>query len=490
MIGMLRCWRTWYPNRRLTIGLSGLIAFAVYQQTAAPTIYTLDSSELTVAAYTLGPAHPPGYPLYLLLGRLFITLFPWGDPGYRLNILSAVFGGLTVALACTILLTIGCRKLVALTASLCLAFSFYFWSPALMAEVYTLHSFLTATLIWLALRWRKQIQQSNRQMGEHLNQTKVTHTLWLLAFVFGLSLGNHLTMVLIVPGLALLLVQTAGKWLLRPRLVVGTLIALALGLSVYLYLPLRAGTVTMPSFLGVITARAFWPFIFAYPWQGFGQEMLARLYELWGNFLGFGLSLIVIGLFIGWRRDRPLALSLLLIILANTLFLAGYRVADKQLMFGHVYLVWAIFLGWGFQFLAEQLHVGAYWRPSLTAVFLLPPLVMVVVNYPYADLSDDWRVRLRAEQIMNTVEPQTAVFVRSWVERTPLEYLQQVESQRTDVAILEIHNYPPAALQDFVVTYFNDRPIYSTVMLPLPVNYQSVWQERCNCYKIERSVEP
>jgi len=71
------------------------VPLAVYLRTLAPTIYNLDSAELTTAAYTGGLMRATGYPLYLSIGYLWSRL-PLGDVGFRMNLLSAVCGALTI----------------------------------------------------------------------------------------------------------------------------------------------------------------------------------------------------------------------------------------------------------------------------------------------------------------------------------------------------------------------------------------------------------
>jgi hypothetical protein len=73
-----------------------LISFTVYLKTLCPTVYVGDSGELIAAAYTLGIPHPPGYPLFTILGKVFITLIPIGSIAYRVNLLSAFFASSTV----------------------------------------------------------------------------------------------------------------------------------------------------------------------------------------------------------------------------------------------------------------------------------------------------------------------------------------------------------------------------------------------------------
>src|SRR5512142_2000566 len=83
-------------SSRVLVVLCFLCPFAIYLLTLAPTVYTFDSAEFATGAYVLGIIHPTGYPLYLVLAKLF-TFIPVGDVAYRVNLLSALFGAVTVA---------------------------------------------------------------------------------------------------------------------------------------------------------------------------------------------------------------------------------------------------------------------------------------------------------------------------------------------------------------------------------------------------------
>ncbi len=76
--------------------LTSLAAGVVYLRTACRTVYVGDSGELAAAVHTLGVAHPPGYPAYVLLGKLFSVLVPFGRPVWRLNLFSAVMTAVSV----------------------------------------------------------------------------------------------------------------------------------------------------------------------------------------------------------------------------------------------------------------------------------------------------------------------------------------------------------------------------------------------------------
>ena len=77
--------------------LMGALALGLYVRTLVPWVLPGDSGEFQVLAYEVGTAHTTGYPVYLLLARLFITLFPFGETAYRVSLFSAVMAAVTVA---------------------------------------------------------------------------------------------------------------------------------------------------------------------------------------------------------------------------------------------------------------------------------------------------------------------------------------------------------------------------------------------------------
>jgi hypothetical protein len=140
----------------MVIGLFAA-SLALYVQTLAPSVAALfdDSLEFPLVSYRLGIAHPTGYPLYTLLGKLY-TLLPWHDVAWRVNLLSAVAGALTVALVYLVARQLTARRLAAVFGAVALAASPVFWSQAVVAEVYTLTAAFVALLLWLALRWARR----------------------------------------------------------------------------------------------------------------------------------------------------------------------------------------------------------------------------------------------------------------------------------------------------------------------------------------------
>ena len=133
--------------------LAGLVVLAVYLRTLAPAVFMLDSPELTAAAYSLGIVHSPGYPVYLLAGHLFLKL-PLGDPGYEMNLFSALAAVATASLIAWLVQRVSGRHLAGLVAGLSYGLCFYVWSMAVVAEVYTFQGLslvLVLAMLWL---WR------------------------------------------------------------------------------------------------------------------------------------------------------------------------------------------------------------------------------------------------------------------------------------------------------------------------------------------------
>lgn len=332
--------RAW---NRLGDGLlaMGLFAasLALYARTLAPWAPTLfdDSLEFPLASYRLAIAHPTGYPLYTLLGKLFTLGRP--NVARSVNLLSAVAGALAVGLVYLIGRQLTRRRLPALLGALALAVSPVFWSQSVVAEVYTLTAVFIAALLWLALRWsrrpllpvkpfsllrvavkergglfmpgegiwprlpppmRKATRGLYRLYRRFLpavppkRRLRLHPVIYALTALYGLSLTHHRTVVLLSPALLVFAVLVERRVLSRAALLgpehpdrarwlqlaarpIGLLvISNLLPLLLYLYLPLR-GHVGSLDGTYVNTWRGFWRWVLASGYSVFlGENPLAR----------------------------------------------------------------------------------------------------------------------------------------------------------------------------------------------------------------------
>ncbi|MGI9251170.1 MAG: glycosyltransferase family 117 protein [Pseudohongiellaceae bacterium] len=173
------------------------IVFIVYALTAARTVTLEDDGLFIMASMDAGVAHPPGYPLYALLGHLFSYL-PLDSPALRIHLLSGLLG----ALACGVLFVIGrltgLSRWFALATALAYGASEHFWSQAVIAEVYTLNALLCFGVLLFCLR----------ALQDNAN---VQRELVCAAVCFGLGLANHWPLMsLAFPAFGILLLMQAG----------------------------------------------------------------------------------------------------------------------------------------------------------------------------------------------------------------------------------------------------------------------------------------
>jgi hypothetical protein len=183
-----------------------VVALVVYSLTLEPSVSLWDCGEFISASYKLQVVHPPGAPLFLMIGRLFSLMAAKPeDVGFWVNMLSAVSSAgcvmftfwITTHFAGRIvdedrpnrnILILGAGLVAALTNT----FLDSFWFSAVEAEVYALSSFFTALTFWAILRWDKAADKPGADR-------------WLIfiGFITGLALGTHMLNLLVIPAICL-----------------------------------------------------------------------------------------------------------------------------------------------------------------------------------------------------------------------------------------------------------------------------------------------
>jgi hypothetical protein len=229
-----------YRPQYLAAALAALGVFLLYVITLSPTTWFWDTSEYIATGLILGIPHPPGNPLFVLLARAWhILLEPFGlSTAVRINLFSAVQSALAhgfwFLLADRILSFYSSDRLFriigASAAVLISATAFTVWNQSNVNEkVYTVTLFTIALLSWLAFRWR-----------DHLGEGKDDNLILLMVFILALSVGNHLMAFLAAPALVAFILIIEPRTLLNWRLYAAGIVAVLIGLSVHMYLPLRA----------------------------------------------------------------------------------------------------------------------------------------------------------------------------------------------------------------------------------------------------------
>jgi hypothetical protein len=463
-------WPRWLGWLDLRAGVVFGLPLLLYVVTLAPTVYNLDSAELTTAAATGGLVRATGYPLYLLVGHLWSKM-PVGDAGYRLNLFSALCGALTLLLADRVLRRLQVSHWAAFGALGLLAVSPFFWGLSLVAEVYTLHSALMAAFILSLLRWSEQPTPGR---------------LGIAAWIAGLGLAHHLAMALLLPAAFVYGLASARRKALAPQALAAAVAGGLAGLSLYLYLPLRylaqpafnyAGVydaalqfvpvnlMTLEGMGWLLTGRAFAGQMFGYQGAALWGEARSFLAQLGQAFFAVGIGPGLLGLAVLVRRDRRQAALLLLMFLLTAAFYVDYRVVDKDTMYLPAYLVWALWVGLGNQALLNWVMTaspgGAGPRNHAVLAGLMTGAVVLAVgwNWRLVDLSQDWSARTRGEAILRQVEPN-AIYFGWWDSAPVVQYLQLVEGRRPDVLVVNRFLISPEDMRRAIEREVSLRPIY------------------------------
>lgn len=388
--------------RFLAFALVFTPVFSLYAALIGPSVTRGgDCGELVAASANLGIAHPSGYAVWCLLGRLFAFL-PLGEIGFRYNLFSATCGALGASF-----IALGVHHLLApdqsanskraLWASLgagWLLGGFYnFGSQALIAEVYSLAALQGALLLLFSIRWR---------------QNNDWRDAFALAFLAGISPLVHLSGVFFLPFLAILAIWKRRFPFQKIAL---TTAFFALGLAPIAYFPLRSAPFPLPQ-SSDLKDSFYGPLDWGHP-ADFGRlknhltgaqynnllletvqtvengrivtkkqlaQPISQLPSRYAGFFGFlalqylwATLFLPVGAWVLFRRQTPfasraLALVLGAIWLLNLLIFTNYDVPDQFNFFFPAYLVMAIWMGVG---------IWRVWDVLGRKFSVLPPLLLI-----------------------------------------------------------------------------------------------------------------
>ncbi len=425
-------------------GLYFLAVFAAYLWMLCPTVYWEDSGELIAAAHSLGIAHPPGHPLWVILGRIFSSP-AFGRAAYKVNLLSAFFSSLTgLLIYFTVLVLLrsppfeerssanrplshAVVRLSALSGALGLSFSSTFWFYSEIAEVYTLLGFFCSVLLLLTFLRRAE-------GGPML----------LIAFSYslGLALTNNVIILALLPAFIYFLlaqgsIQPSNHQTIHPSIYPSILLAFLLGLSLYLHLPIRSRLnpfvdwgkpQTLGNLIALVTAKEFAPQFLSLSLAAPGGPLKGLIDYLVGlprqfGYLGFGLG--ILGGIAVLARERKILLFLAAGILLNVGFavLAGGG-PDLPAYFVPSYVFFSVFVGVGAFELLRRL------RGRVTSV-LVPISILILstsLHFGQNNQRREWEALDYSRDLAQTVGPKGVLFTENTVDCFLLWYLQAVEN--------------------------------------------------------------
>jgi hypothetical protein len=465
-----------------------IVSFLIYLSTLAPTIIFSDAPELVATGFGLGIAHPPGYSLYLILLKLS-SFIPLGSLPWRGNLLSVIFGSLTVVgiylLIKEVLAILYSEKgenpvdpeiddrrarilipSLATASSLLFAFSNNFWDYALGSEVYTLNSFIFCLALFFILR---EVRFAIGLFKCPKGCEKRYKSLFFLSFILGFFAAFHTTNLIYIPLFCLIPLYLNWKSLSAQKSLIPCIFFFILAVSVVLYLPIRSETDGVikigeagnwKDFYNTLTGK-----VYATGLPLLSISLKERLFNFQYAFTSirfeYQLFFIILGLFGLWilsRRLPLLSLFFILLIFLNASFYSSFDLGAKknitfpfQLFFNY-YILFSILVAVGLKTIIEILISFNPLKflsrtPHWLLLLSLIPLSPLYQNYRINNASEYYSFHDFGENVLGFLE-QDSYFLTTNKENLLFYFLyfQSIEGRWPDVKVLMINPFIQAPL--------------------------------------------
>ena len=430
---------------RYRVGLIALaiasLAFLIYLLTLAPGLTwrnsASDGGDLLTAAFTWGIPHPTGYPTYLILLRGFSAVVPTGSAALHGNLFSAVTA--SVAIGLLFMATVRILRSLPLSSgmtdryvlisagvsSISMAASRELWSQATVTEVYALNALFVSAILWTTLGLRDR--QRDGGVGWRYGAG--------IGLLFGVALGNHLTIAAVILPLLAWGILGGGVRALRVRHALPIMMAGALGLCVYAYAPIASSQGPALNWGHPDSLRGFWWMVSGTAYQDYafgvgGQDLWDRLVYsadlLFAQFAFIGVLLGLAGLPIIWGHRRYLVVAHLVSMGILIAYAASYHTVDSFIYLIPVFMLFSIWIAAGTLRLLSNIDTVQQAVPALrsirhrviAATFLLAivatvPGFSITSNFSQLDLSDDHEAADYAVAAFDSMEPESIVFTRT-----------------------------------------------------------------------------
>lgn len=455
------------PTRDTALFLGRMLSFGLplvlFVLTSSPEPYWLDSPELTAAAQTLGLAHPPGHPIYVLLTKPF-TLLPLGGIAFRVALASAFFGALSALLIFDITWALiqvmaprldrWIQVLTASCAALAAVFAPGYWFQSVRAEVYALQICLVLAAVRPLISYC--IDPAPRR----------SYLLLLSAFIFGLSAANHhfVAAGAAVAAIPVFVSETRrrggrGAVMLSLKAVFAGL----LGLVPYAFIPLRSagfpgislgGAHSVRDFFWVVSARVYQKSMVREHVSSVSERAVDSVFTMIGDLGPIIAVLAVAGIYVSLRirRSRLAGASLAL--------LAGVPIVLRAIMgfdpfnpdyYGYMLPVMAaaaVFFGVFAAVAMDVLRVGVpkgrVAVPFLALALAAVPLARAKQSYPVVDLSELTATREVLDASLMNTSPGSLVLASYYKLFFVLWSAKYIDGYRPDVVVVnpQLFGYP------------------------------------------------
>lgn len=437
-----------------------LLPLAFYLSTLTPGVGERDGYELQAISATLGYAHPTGYPLFPILGRIWIALFPFGSLAWRINVLCALYAAASIPLLYGTARRILKSRPIAAWSALAFAFSRTLWTQAAQPEKYTFNILFVSLILYIAFG---TVDPQEKGPHPHLNG---------LALAYGLSLTHHRTVLMLVPALALYLLWRDPGLLKRPKAWLPALGFALAPLLIYLYIPWRAcaqgGCMSVAEFWRYISGTYYSAAIRLTDWASPERAgMFWRFLRMQFGLVGVGLGALGLAALALHRQWRTLACTVLIYAAYYFWGTVWYAYYNDVNSFLPNHLILSLWMGSGLLFLwslVQRLKTPVA-RPIFTSLAALLPMALIWTHAPLVDLSEAWGLTHWGEYALTQDLAQEATILADREKHPPLDYFARVEGRRPDLDVVILGD-EKAYLDRLVWDLAHDKTVYLARFLP------------------------
>lgn len=473
-------------NKKIFAGLAFIIPFIIYFITLAPNVMFTDSGELAGVCVNLGIAHSTGYPLFTILGHLW-SLLPLGiSKIMQMNLFSAIATSLgsfvfffvsnefiklylelssknkkaptksnkkdTPEVKIDNVIDDNTIYVISLVSSLIFAFGKTIWGQATSIEVYSLQIVFFNLITLFLLKTR--------------DYSTINKSIIILAFSIGLGFANHMNTILIIPLVFWVYFfgfEVKPDFKLNKIWMLGILlIPILIGVSFYIYLPLRS--MTFPDFNWGWVHRSWDKFIYHVSgkqyqvWMFTDPESVSKNFGIFFDNLPFEFAFIGLGLvlwgFIKLFKTIGLLLITLIMIISCMFYSLNYSIHDIDNYFILAYISLSLMMVIGFVGLIQFKQSGNlgkyFWfgflgdslnkkvLKNFAFILFLIPLWALKLNYSECDQSKNLMVSEYTNTMATNLDYNALIISRQWdYFCSAFWYKQKVEGLRPDVILIE-----------------------------------------------------
>lgn len=465
-----------------------VITFIVYSFTTAPDVMFTDSGELSSATITLGVSHPTGYPLFTILGFLWSKI-PMGiSKILQMNLFSVFWASLSSiiiyfisnlifenytlfkqedtskissklkiknkdkknlkqslnhnenSINLEIQLNIDKNSnIFSFLIALCFSFSLTLWAQTTSIEVYTLHFLMLSLIYYFTLQIYIQFKQ----------KLNYTYNLYLLSFLVGLSFTNHLSTVLLIPGILYFYFLIIDDKIIKDKLkelpkIIGFMF---LGLSVYIYLPINSAN--DPLFNWGEVSDSFYKFYYHISGKQYQVWLFSDSDKFWSNIWKFfkllplqfgviGLVISVFGLVTLFKINKSIFLFLILNFITSLIYVCGYTIHDIDSYFlTPIFPLFIIFI-FGIFYFKFKFNEDNSNNRNIFSILSLILLVNILCNYQINNQNNNYLVKDYTMNLTQNLEPNSIIITAQWdYFVSAFWYFQKITGYRKDIVLIE-----------------------------------------------------